>query len=255
MSLACFAPVTAQAGPPLDDPAVAAVAAGLACACFVGGELKIDTTKKLSDKSCACPYAARVLADVSRSVGGMVARTPSERQQIALKLESAFLTISPDYERMFVYDARSYRWFLENVRCTCEGCKATVYFSNCQLACTPAVIYKRRARVFLALGFSTDEIINFYLAEHNATHPEREQISREWLLPKKRTKRAWLVPALLIFGAIIGLGFMLAGVVRRTRDAEHDAATAAKAAPVDGAGTLSADERSRVLDALDDLDV
>ena len=255
--LACLllvlaAPTSAVAAAP--TAAEALVHKGLACACFEGGELRIDTARSLADPSCTCSYADTVRRDVKRSVGGLGVQTVQQRHNVALALEDKFLTASPDYERMFRYDKARYRWFLENVRCTCPGCTATVYFSNCQLACTPAVRYKRRARVFLALGFSVDDVIDYYLAEHNATHPEREQITRAWLLPKREKKRGWLVPALAIFGAILVLGLGLRRIVRRSAQTEADAASAAAFDTADPDSEVSDEERARILDALDDLE-
>jgi len=227
----------------------------VACACFKGGELTIDKGRSLADSDCTCPYADRIRKDVAAAVGNLAVSTKQERAKIVIALEEKFLTASPDYERLLRYDADSYRWFLQNVRCVCEGCKATVYFSNCQLACTPSVVYKRRARLFLALGFVTDDVIDYYLSEYNATHSAREQITREWLLPKRQRKRGWMVPAMLILGAILLLGTMLKRIVGRSNAPVMAATgTAANGADSSAAEPMSDDDRDLVLDALDDLD-
>ncbi|MCO4761341.1 MAG: hypothetical protein KC502_07545 [Myxococcales bacterium] len=259
-----FATVFATMVGPLGGRAYAADAASLhsalACACFDGTELTIDKARSLAPASCDCPFAANARKDLSAAVAGLGPK--ASRTQLALAVEKNFLTRSPEYERMLRYDNKRYTWFLQNVRCTCEGCKATVYFSNCQLSCTPAVVYKRRARIWLAMGFSTDELIDYYHAEHNATHSAREQIKREWLLPKRQKKRGWMVPALLIGGAIFGLGLLLARTVRRSKARTTSAVTHGDAPPgsdgeqsaATGDGGVSKAERNRVLDALDDLE-
>lgn len=243
--------------------AAAKVYPALACACFDGSEMKIDKDKSIAPTDCPCPYAADVRKDLVAAIAEVPAQQRSNRVKVALAIEKHFLTRSPDYERMLRYDAKRYAWFLQNVRCTCEGCKATVYFSNCQLSCTPAVIYKRRARIWLAMGFSTETLITYYLNEYNGTHSAREQIEREWLLPKRQKRRGWMVPALLIIGAVVGLGLVLRRTVRksdggRTKDPESVAAAADLAANPSGAadesGEMSRRDRNRVLDALDDME-
>ncbi len=237
----------------------------VACACFEGSELKIDKSRSVAE--CDCPYADDVRRDLAAAVATVPKAQRGDRVQIALAVEKHWLTASPEYERMLRYDNERYTWFLQNVRCTCSGCKATVYFSNCQLTCTPAIVYKRRARVWLALGFSTDQLIDYYLAEHNATHAAREQITRAWLLPKRERRRGWLVPALLIGGAIFVLGGLLSRVVRRSRAARGaQTGNGTPAAPGPGgpnpeapganpaSESASREERNRVLDALDDLE-
>lgn len=250
------------------SPAARAVGTALACACFEGAELRIDPSLSLADARCACAYADRVRADLAEVVGLANSTELADKAAMALRVESELLPRSPDYERFLRFDAAAYRYFLENVRCVCEGCKATVYFSNCQLTCAPAIVYKRRARVFLAMGISVDGLIDFYLAEHNATHPPREQVTRDFLLPRKQKQRGWGVPAALIGGAIVGLATLLGRVARRRQRADRvEAATAASASGVgpptapqgDTAGAplglaMTAAEAAALEEALDGLD-
>ncbi|MCB9738282.1 MAG: hypothetical protein H6747_03375 [Deltaproteobacteria bacterium] len=268
-----FAASGAFAAPGDAGPIAGAIDAALACSCFEAGELRIDATRSLADAGCSCAYADQVRKDVrevAAKVEPLAPGAPISKEAIALAVERELLPRSPDYERMLRYDAERYRYFLENVRCVCEGCKATVYFSNCQLTCTPAIVYKRRARVFLALGISVDGLIDFYMTEHNATHAEREQVTREYLLPKRQKQRGWLVPALAIGGAALGLGLLLARLARRSRDkvgrsnqAEDASAAAAPTDPAsDGAAAataaddpLSRRDRAKLEAALDDLDL
>lgn len=243
----------------LDDTG-RAIAAALRCACFEAGELRIDRTRSLADASCTCPYAGRVRADVADVARGASVQERSQREALALRVETELLSRSPDYERLLRYDEEQYRFFLENVRCVCEGCKATVYFSNCQLTCTPAIVYKRRARVFLALGISVEGLIDFYLEEHNATHPPREQVDRAFLLPRKQKQRGWLVPAIAIVGSALGLGLLLRRIIGRSeqreaqREAQAGASATGLAAPVDSGGITEA-EREEVASALEDLEL
>jgi len=278
---AAITAVTAPAGAAAPS-AAASLFSAIACACFDGAELKIDKRTSIAPADCPCPYAAAVRKDLAAAAMRVPAEKRTDKISLALAVEKHFLTRSPEYERMLRYDPKRYAWFLQNVRCTCEGCKATVYFSNCQLSCGPAVVYKRRARIWLAMGFSTKELIAYYLAEHNATHSAREQIDMVWLLPKRQKRRGWMVPAILICGAIFGLGLLLSRTVRRSRaaaasDAAADAGLLASAAADSaaevgvevgaevaaetGAGVesgaasnLSSGDRNRVLDALDDLE-
>ena len=96
------------------------------------------------------------------------------------------------------------------------------------------------------MGLSTDQLIDFYLAEYNQSHSAREQITRSWLLPKRQKSRGWMVPALLIVGAIFGLGLALKRLVGRSRPQKTPDAT--------DAPTVSEAERARVLNALDDME-
>ncbi len=238
---------------------VPAVLERVACACFEGTELRVDQERSLADPGCTCAYAAGVRKDLQESLAGLSAADLANPTKVALTLEREFVTRSPEYEELMRYDRERYLWFLANVRCVCEGCKATVYFSNCQLQCKPAVVYKRRARLFLAAGVSVDGIIDFYLAEYNASVGPREQIDRSWLLPRRQRTRGWMVPALLILGAIFVLGFLLRRVVRRRAQHEPDM-RAATETPLAASPAPSPDvqvtrtERDRVLDDLDDLD-
>lgn len=235
-----LAAVTASAAMPLPEK----VGQAVACACFKGPDLVVDERRAVTDPSCDCPFAERVRGDLSSALKKVP--TNADDATLALTLEKDWLPMSPEYERLLRYDAARYRWFLQNVRCTCSGCKATVYFSNCQLSCSPAIVYKRRARVWLAMGLSTDQLIDFYLAEYNRSHSAREQITRSWLLPKRQKSRGWMVPALLIIGAILGLGLALKRLVGRSRPQTTPDAT--------DAPTVSEAERARVLNALDDME-
>lgn len=225
----------------------------LACACFEGSELKIDGDRSLRPDQCDCAYAKTIRADLKDALTSVPGGESGDRQAIALALETGFITRSPEYEELFRYDRGRYRWFLENVRCVCDGCKATVYFSNCQLGCTPSVRYKRRARIWLALGFSTDQLIDYYLAEHNAGQSDREQADREWLLPRREKKRGWMVPAIVICGAILLLGSLLWRVAQRRRRRDEVEAEARAEEPGSGP-EISAEERDMLLDDLDDLE-
>lgn len=250
VALAVWAPA-ARAGPPRAADRVAPYLSALSCACFEGGELKVDRSRTLASQACTCPYAEDVRREVSESLAALSDAELRDRTQVALALEQFFVTRSPEYEELFRYDRAAYRWFLENVRCVCDGCKATVYLSNCNLGCAPSVRYKRRARIWLALGLSTDEIIDFYWREHNASVSARDQVERSWLLPRKQTRRGWVVPAMAIGGALVLLGVMLARVVRRGRR------QAPQTDPPGGAGdgeAISAAERDRLLDDLEDLE-
>lgn len=264
-------PSPAPAAGPASPAVVRQIEQALACGCFVDGELRIDASKSLADAACACDYAERMRRDareVAAKVRPLAAGAPITREAVALAVEQELLPRSPDYERMLRYDAERYRWFLENVRCVCEGCKATVYFSNCQLTCTPAIVYKRRARVFLALGIDVEGLIDFYLAEHNATHPPREQVTREYLLPKRQRQRGWLVPAFGIGGIALLLAWVLLRLARRSRGAAASAspataaaggepgdAAAAEAAAPAAPASLSARDRARLEAALDELEM
>jgi tRNA-dihydrouridine synthase A len=252
------------------------VSDAVACTCAEAGTLSIDTSRSVAADDCTCPFAAKLrgdLADALASVPAtMLQAAPDQlaRQRVALALEREFITRSPDHERLFRYDMDRFRWFLEHVRCDCPQCDdTTVFFSKCNLGCTPSILYKKRARIWLALGLSTDALIDYYLAEHNATHDR--QVERDWLLPGTHKDRGWGVPALLIGGAIFGLFFVVrgwsgrrrgdrrdgGGVVDERAEASADADTDAHAkasATRRRAGPLGAADRARLDAALDDLD-
>lgn len=234
--------------------ALDAVAARLACACEDSGDLKVDLNQSLTDPACQCAYAQRMRTDLTAALAGLTSAQLADKRTVAETIESTFVPMAAEYERVFRFDKASYDWFMHNVRCVCDGCKPTVFFDKCQLTCSPAIIYKLRVRVFLAMGYSKEEVLEYYLAEYNAEKPPREQVGRDWLLPRKQEERGWLVPAIVIGGAIAALWLSL----RRWRKAGSDVAT-----PTPSAGTepetpvaeaTSASDRARLQDALDDLD-
>lgn len=225
------------------------IANQLACACEEGGDLHIDRDKPLTDASCACPYAARMRKDLEESLGSLSTDQLANKRVVAETVESTFVPLAAEYERVFRFDQASYDWFMHNVRCVCDGCKPTVFFDKCQLTCTPAILYKLRVRVFLAMGFSKEEVLDYYLAEYNADKPPREQVARDWLLPRKQTSRGWLVPAVVIGLAIAGLYLS----VRRWRGqtvADAAAPQPDSTPPVQ----VGAAERERLQDAIDELE-
>lgn len=217
-------PVTLGAGQqfaadPLRAAAIARIDTSIACVCANQGQVAIDTVHSLADPACTCRYAARVRADLRDALAPLATAALADKRQVAEQLEAAFVPIAPEYERVWRYPAADYAWWLDDVRCVCDGCKPTIFFSKCQLSCSPAIVYKLRARIFFALGFSRDELLAYYLAEFNAGKPPREQQTQHWLLPRKQREQGWLVPLLLITLAIGGLVFTTKAWARRTRAA------------------------------------
>lgn len=243
------APVVAVAVDTTRKAELDRIARNLACACEEGGDLHIDRDKPLTDASCACPYAQRMRKDLDDALGSLSTAQLADKRLVAETVESTFVPLAAEYERVFRFDQASYDWFMHNVRCVCDGCKPTVFFDKCQLTCTPAILYKLRVRVFLAMGFGKEEVLDYYLAEYNAGKPPREQVARDWLLPRKQTSRGWLVPAAVIGLAIAGLYLS----VRRWRG--QTLAEAAAPQPADQPPKqVAAAERERLQDAIDDLD-
>lgn len=243
--------------PPRDAARAAALASlqtKLACVCHEGGELRIDMTRDLTPAQCGCPQAERVRADLEQSLAPLPTAQLADKQAVAERIEAAFVPMDAAYERVFRFPKDRYDWFLQNVRCVCEGCKPTVFFSKCQLSCTPSIIYKLRARIFLSMGFSVDELIDYYLAEYNAGKPPREQVKRDWLLPGKQKEQGWLVPAVAILGAIAVLALILQGWVRRSRRPSLQTPATVAGPPAEVPPTPVADEaaRRRLRAALDD---
>jgi hypothetical protein len=207
----------------------------VACLCVDGSERKIDAGKSIVAAECPCPAAAKVRADLHASLAELPTSQLSDKRAVAERLESAFVPMDVTYERVWRFPEARYSWFIANVRCVCEGCKPTIFFANCQLSCTPSIIYKLRARIFLSQGFTTDELIDYYLAEFNAGKAPHEQKLRDWLLPKKQRDRGWLVPALAMLAAAGMAAFGLRSWLRRSRGAvtEPAAAGSVPAADID----------------------
>lgn len=244
------AAVPARDGP--RDAALAQIESHLACACYEGGAWNVDVGKPLTASACPCPEAKVIRADLAQALAPLTIVQLANKQKVAEQLESAFVPVRAEYERVFRYPRADYEWFMSNVRCVCEGCKPTIFFSKCQLSCTPGIVYKLRAKIFLALGFSTDELLDYYRDEFNASHSAREQISREWLLPGRQREQGWLVPALVLAGAAV----LLFGLLRRWVSVGRGTNLPAPAngpptdVPVPTEG-LSPDARARVRRALD----
>ncbi len=249
--------------PPTGDRggALRAVQERIACVCLINGDLVIDASKGLSEASCGCPYAAQVRADLVDSLSTLSADLLANKQIVAEQLESTFVPKAAEYERVFRYPVEDFNWWMDNVRCVCDGCKPTVFFSKCQLSCSPAILYKLRSRIFFAMGFSRDEMLDYYLAEYNADKPPRLKKDRAWLLPRKERDRAWMVPLVVLLGAVATLAFAVRRWAGKRGKVEDDATAAqaalAAASPAGSATELAAATaataaaRARLLDELD----
>lgn len=229
--------------------ALRAIEDKLACVCLVNGDLNIDASKGLGEASCPCPYAATVRADLADALATLPTPMLGDKRSVAEQLESTFVPKAAEYERVFRYPVEDFNWWMDNVRCVCDGCKPTVFFSKCQLSCTPAILYKLRSRIFFAMGFSRDELLDYYLAEFNDGKAPREQKDRAWLLPRKERDRAWMVPLFVLLGAVGTLGF----AVRRWASKRNSASAQDKLAPAAAVPetAASAAARARLLDELD----
>jgi hypothetical protein len=241
-------PVPTRDGP--RDAALQAIETKLACVCYDAGQLRVDPSRSLRASECACPEAQTVRADLERSLAGLSTPQLADKRRVAETLEAVFVPLRAEYERVWRTPEADYAWFMDNVRCVCDGCKPTVFFSKCQLSCTPGILYKLRARVFLGLGFSRDELLDYYLAEINASRPAREQVTRAWLLPRLQRERGWLVPVLALAGALL-LGF--AAVRRWVRPATFAVQTPTTPAP-QPEPVLSSAARARIRRALEEDD-
>lgn len=241
--------------------ALQAIQNRLSCVCLINGDLVIDASKGLAEATCGCPYAAQVRSDLADALSTLSADLLANKQVVAEQLESTFVPKAAEYERVFRYPVEDFNWWMDNVRCVCDGCKPTVFFSKCQLSCSPAILYKLRSRIFFAMGFTRDEMLDYYLAEFNADKAPRLQKDRAWLLPRKERDRAWLVPLFVLLGAVATLAL----AVRRwagKRGKAEDEATAAQAAlaaasppsspaQVAAASAANSAARARLLDELD----
>ncbi len=224
----------------------------LACVCAADGQVAIDASRGLGAAACPCPYAAKVRADFADALAGLPTADLADKRKVAETLESSFVPLAPEYERAWRYPAADYAWWLDSVRCVCDGCKPTIFFSKCQLSCAPAIVYKLRARIFFAVGFSRDEFLRYYLDEYNADKPPREHRSIEWLLPNKQRERGWGVPAAGIGLALLALAWMARGWSRK-----RAAAPVAEPAPLGPDATVPVvpeDPRLRRLRAQVDSD-
>jgi len=221
-------------------PRDAARAAGLgaiemrvACACYEGGDLRIDKTRGTGAAACPCPFAATVRSDLEAALAGVATANLTDKRAVAEAIEGGFLELQPEYPGLFRFAQADYDWFMDNVRCVCDGCKPTIFFSKCQLTCTPAIVYKKRVPLFLAMGFSRDEVLDYYHAEFNAGRAPREQVERDWLLPGKQRESGWLVPALAISGTGGALWYALRRLVRRGRKRQEPVAPVLPQTPAD----------------------
>lgn len=241
--------------------ALRAIENRISCVCLINGDLAIDASKGLSEASCPCPYAAQVRADLADSLSTLSADQLANKQVVAEQLESTFVPKAAEYERVFRYPVEDFNWWMDNVRCVCDGCKPTVFFSKCQLSCSPAILYKLRSRIFFAMGFSRDEMLDYYLAEYNADKAPRLQKDRAWLLPRKERDRAWMVPLFVLLGAIATLALAVRRWAGKRGKAEDDATASAAAlaaaspaatpAEAEAATAATAAARARLLDELD----
>lgn len=239
-------PAAAAAADPVRQAALHGVQARIACVCIENGDLRIDAGRSLAEEACPCEYAKKVRADLAEALAPLASAELSDKRRVGEQLESAFVPMAAEYERVFRYPADDFAWWMDNVRCVCEGCKPTVFFSKCQITCSPAIVYKLRSRIFFAMGFSRDELLDYYLAEYNVGKPPREQQTRDWLLPKKQRERGWAVPAVVIGGVILFLAFSVRRWARRKPEPGGSEPT-----PAGGPPTLDAKNRNRLLDEMD----
>jgi hypothetical protein len=227
------------------DVALTAVEGHVACVCYEAGQLQIDAGRSLRQGDCGCAEAARVRGDLEHALAALPTAELTNKRRVAETLEAGFVPLRAEYERVWRTPEADYAWFMDNVRCICEGCKPTIFFSKCQLSCAPGILYKLRARIFMGLGFSRDELLDYYLAEINASRPAREQVTRDFLLPRLQRERGWLVPLLAILGAMV-LGY---GAVRRWAQRQPE-----DRGPTPAPTPLTAAQRARVRRAMEDDD-
>jgi hypothetical protein len=225
---------------------LARVESKIACVCIENGDLKIDPSRSVAQSECACPQAAKVRADLSEALTGLSTAQLADKRSVGEQLEAAFVPMAAEYERVFRYPQADFDWWMDNVRCVCDGCKPTVFFSKCQITCHPAITYKLRSRIFFAMGFSRDEMLDYYLAEYNSDKAPRDQQTRDWLLPRKQRERGWVVPAVVMFSVLLGLGLSLRRWARPKKAAARAAGEAAPAETV-----VDAKARNRLLDEMD----
>ncbi len=200
--------------PPRDaarDIALQAIEVHLACGRYDHGDLQLDLEQGSQAATCPGPFATQLRSDLERSLAALTTAQLADKRLVAEAVERKFVPLRPEYERAFRYPRAQLDWFMKNVRCVCEGCKPTIFFAKCGLSCATGIVYKLRAKVFLAFGFSTDELLAYYLADVNAQRPPREQIDHDYLLPGTQREKGWLVPAL----ALGGVGLLLLWLLRR----------------------------------------
>ncbi len=228
------------------QPWMAKIESKIACVCIENGDLKIDPTRSIAQSECGCPQAARVRSDLNDALASLSTAQLADKRTVAEQLEAAFVPMAAEYERVFRYPQADFDWWMDNVRCVCDGCKPTVFFSKCQITCHPAITYKLRTRIFFAMGFSRDEMLDYYLAEYNSDKSARDQQTRDWLLPRKQRERGWVVPAVVMFGVLLSLGLSVRRWARPKKGKERTDGEPAAAEPV-----VDAKARNRLLDEMD----
>ncbi|MBI5608202.1 MAG: hypothetical protein HY902_04925 [Deltaproteobacteria bacterium] len=228
------------------QPLLAKIESKIACVCIDNGDLKIDPSRSIAQSECNCPHAARVRTDLNEALAGLSTAQLTDKRTVAEQLEAAFVPMAAEYERVFRYPKADFDWWMDNVRCVCDGCKPTVFFSKCQITCHPAITYKLRTRIFFAMGFSRDEMLDYYLAEYNADKSARDQQTRDWLLPRKQRERGWVVPAVVMFGVLLSLGLSVRRWARPKKAKERAEGEPAPVEPV-----VDAKARNRLLDEMD----
>lgn len=191
------------------DVALQAIEARLACTCAGSGALRVDTTKGARASECDCPFAAEMRRDVEQSLAALGTPALGDKRAVAEAMEASFVPRHPEYERVFRYPPGLLARFMNSVRCVCEGCKPTIFFAKCGLTCAPGNVYKLRARVYFALGWTFDELLAYYLREVNAERPAGDRLGLGDLLPATQRERGWLVPLLAIGGAALLLLWLL----------------------------------------------
>ncbi len=247
----------AAAQPKSAEATLAEVETALACACYEGSELVIDPKRSLRREDCPCAYADKIRADLQASLSGLDDQRRADRRLVAFAVEEEFLPKRPDYERLLRYDARAYTLFLEGIHCGC-GCSSGA-MSNCQLDCSTSALYKRRGRIWLALGLGAGDLLDQYVTEFNASHGPADQHERAWFQVERQRRRGWGIPAAVLALVVVVLFFAVRSWTRRS-GGPGDGNSSPDGRPSDGGSPtqvaeLSNEERLRLDDALDDIEV
>lgn len=176
--------------------------------------------------------------------------TDKESRRAQIEFFEALFEEDPAHQRFLIFPKGDFNYLMENTRCTC-GC-GKMALSQCPLDCPWNPMVQRMWKVVLALGYTREQAREYYLGEANKVHRGEDDpmITMDSIILNQEKALSWGFPVAIGASAIL-LILGILGVRMRINAREN----AKRLTETQNAGAITAAERERLADELDDIGV